>query len=196
MYAALAGNASESGRTSVARGYIEGLLNTKIITIVQRDGWEDHYRLFEGLLSGAMVMCDRMLGMPSGLVNGTHLIEFTGEHDFIEKALYYLEHDDERQAIAYRGRELAMTRHRSWHHMEQIILGQPITMCPRGVGVCPACQRVRNGSLRPPLKNFLLHFNELLLWICSPSCGKRYRVISEACSSEQTNGHDTSRPVI
>ena len=129
VYVGLAGKPAFDGRQTVAKEYIESLLNTKIIVITQRDAWEDHYRLFEGLVSGAMVLCDRMLSLPDGLQNGTHLIEFTSDSDFVQKALYYLEHDRERLSIAHEGRRVSMSRHRSWHRMEEIVFGQPLSIC-------------------------------------------------------------------
>jgi hypothetical protein len=139
VYFQLAGKAVRTGRHNVAKEYIEALLNTKIIVVTQRDAWEDHYRLFEGLVSGAMVMSDRMLSLPEGLKNGTHLIEFVSEEDFINQTMYYLQHDEERLAIAHAGRREAMTRHRSWHRMEYIIFGQTLSSCiQREIGSeCP-----------------------------------------------------------
>lgn len=138
VYIGLAGKASRVGRRIVATEYIEAMLRTKIIVITQRDAWEDHYRLFEGLVSGAMVLCDRMLSLPNGLRNGTHLIEFVSAQDFINQALYYLQRDDERIAIATAGRKEAMTRHRSWHRMEYIIFGQELSFCDEADGSeCP-----------------------------------------------------------
>ena len=125
----VAGTAFREGRRSVATSYIDSLLQTKIVVIVQRDRWEDHYRLFEGLVSGAMVLCDRMLSMPSGLEHGRQLVEFTSAQDFAQKALFYLEHEEERCAIARAGRKLAMAQHRSWHRMEEIIFGRRLTVC-------------------------------------------------------------------
>ena len=138
VYVGLAGKPAFDGRQSVAKDYIEKLLNTKIIVITQRDAWEDHYRLFEGLISGAMVLCDRMLSLPDGLQNGTHLVEFTTESDFVQKALYYLEHDEERLSIAHEGRRVSMARHRSWHRMEEIIFGKPLSVCSeKADSACP-----------------------------------------------------------
>ena len=75
----LAGNALQAGRRSVHSDYIQAMLNSKIVVVTQRDDWEDHYRLFEALVSGAMVMTDRMLSLPKGLENGVSIIEFQSE---------------------------------------------------------------------------------------------------------------------
>jgi hypothetical protein len=109
--------------------YIEALLRTKILVVTQRDGWEDHYRLFEGIVAGPMVMTDRMLALPAGLENGTSVVEFGSEKELLSLINYYLEHEDERLSIAAEGRRVAMSQHRSWHRMEQIIFGRALTSC-------------------------------------------------------------------
>jgi hypothetical protein len=128
-FVGLKGSAVKTGRRGVKLEYIEALLDSKIVVVTQRDDWEDHYRLFEAVMSGALVLTDRMLGMPAGLVNGTSIIEFATEEDLKQKILYYLAHTDERVAIAGRGREVAMTRHRTWHRIEDVIFGQIMSEC-------------------------------------------------------------------
>jgi hypothetical protein len=123
------GTADRVGRRHAQTAYVSAMLDTKIVVTAQRDKWEDHYRLYEALASGAMVMTDQMLSLPAGLRNGTNIIEFSSADEFVRLARYYLEHDNERQAIAQQGRYVAMSRHRSWHRMEEIILGQPVTVC-------------------------------------------------------------------
>jgi hypothetical protein len=128
-FVGLKGSAVKTGRRGVKLEYIEALLDSKIVVVTQRDDWEDHYRLFEAVMSGALVLTDRMLGIPDGLVNGTSIIEFATEEDLKQKILYYLAHKDERVAIAGRGREVAMTRHRTWHRIEDVIFGRIMSEC-------------------------------------------------------------------
>jgi glycosyltransferase involved in cell wall biosynthesis len=138
VYVGLAGDAARTGRRGVKSAYIEGLLNTKIVIVTQRDRWEDHYRLFEALATGPLVITDRMLSLPQGLQNGTSVIECTSAEDLRSKILYYLAHPKERLAIAKRGRSVAMTRHRTWHRIEEIIFGSPLTKCSENAGSpCP-----------------------------------------------------------
>jgi hypothetical protein len=58
------------------------MLDTKIVVVTQRDQREDHYRLNEALISGTMVMTDRMLALPIELESGTSIVEFTSADDF------------------------------------------------------------------------------------------------------------------
>lgn len=129
VYVGLAGDAVGKGRRGVSSAYIEALLSTKIVMVTQRDRWEDHYRLFEALTSGAMVMTDRMLSLPAGLQNGTSIVEFGSAIEMRSLLQYYIQNRDERLKIAREGRHVAMMRHRTWHRMEEIIFGRALTRC-------------------------------------------------------------------
>jgi hypothetical protein len=127
VFAGLAGRDKKNGRNQVFMHYVEMMLNSKIIIVSQRDAWTDHYRLMEALNSGAMVIADETLGLARGLRDGESLVIFTSFPDLREKLLYYLQHDDERQRIAKKGWEIAMGYHRSWHEMEGLVFGKPVT---------------------------------------------------------------------
>ena len=105
--------------------YVASLISSKIVVVAQRDEWEDHFRLMESMASGAMVMTDVMLAAPHGLKNGTNIITYYDAESLRRLILYYTRprHEEERIAIAQRGWELAMGRHRSWHRMEQLLFG-------------------------------------------------------------------------
>ncbi|CAJ1965649.1 unnamed protein product [Cylindrotheca closterium] len=130
IFVGVTGTADRRGRRKPQTAYVRHMLTTKIVVVTQRDEWEGHYRLYEALLSGAMVMSDQMLILSRlGLENGTSVIEFDSETSLISLAQYYLDHNSERQAIASRGRQIAMSRHRSWHRMEEIVFGSIVTKC-------------------------------------------------------------------
>jgi Glycosyl transferases group 1 len=152
-FVGVAGMLAKGGRQGVSNKYLEILLKTKIYVISQRALWEDHYRLFEGLVSGTMVLMDRMLSLPAGLKNGTSVVEYTSADDLVAKVVYYLEHPEEREAIATAGRSIAMSRHRSWHRVEDLIFGFPVTQCLPSVN--PDCPFVvhANEGLYPPSEN-------------------------------------------
>lgn len=138
VFVGLAGDAVRTGRRGVKSVYIDALLNSKINVVTQRDSWEDHYRLFEALVTGGMVITDKMLSLPAGLKNGTNIIECISQEDLRSKILYYLSHSEERIEIARQGRLVAMTQHRSWHRIEEIIFGTPMTICEqKGGSPCP-----------------------------------------------------------
>jgi Glycosyl transferases group 1 len=129
VFVGLAGGTSGLGRRNVSSTYVDALLSTKILVVSQRDRWEDHYRLFEALAVGPLVLTDRMLGMPAGLANGTSIVEYSSEAELRSLIRHYAANDAERISIAAEGRRVAMSRHRSWHRMEEIIFGRPLSTC-------------------------------------------------------------------
>jgi glycosyltransferase involved in cell wall biosynthesis len=131
------GPASEPGRRGVAREYVDAMLRTKIMVVTQRDKWQDHYRLFEAMVVGPLIMTDRMLALPAGLENGTSIVEFSSADELRSLIDYYLKHAEERLTIAARGRHVAMTQHRSWHRIEEVIFGRALTVCSENPTNCP-----------------------------------------------------------
>lgn len=117
------------GRTEVDQEYLESLLKTKIVVVAQRDAWEDHYRLFEAFTGGAMVMTDTMLSLPDGLVDGESVVMYKSREHLRLLLLYYLhpKQDEARMAIAFKGFEVAMGRHRSHHRMEEVFFGKHLS---------------------------------------------------------------------
>ena len=53
--------------------------------------------------------------------DGKHLIVYDGADDVVEKARYYLDHDDQREAIAQAGFELVMAQHTYLHRVDTIL---------------------------------------------------------------------------
>jgi hypothetical protein len=138
VFVGFSGSIGRQGRTGTSSAYTDVMLSTKIVLVTQRDGWEDHYRLFEALISGALVMTDHMLSLPSGLKNGSSILEFSSADELKSLIDYYLKHPEERLAIAQQGRHISMIHHRSWHRMEEIIFGRALTLCSvNPTGDCP-----------------------------------------------------------
>lgn len=126
-FAGLRGKANSQGRNGVDTNYIRNMLQYKIVVVAQKDNWEDHFRLFEALCSGALVVHDQMLAPPKGLVDGESIVFYRNMTDLKIKILYYLKHDEKRLAIARRGRQVALQRHRSWHRMEEVVFGKVLS---------------------------------------------------------------------
>ena len=121
------GERGRLGRDGLSLGYIETMLSSKIVVVTQRDQWEDHFRLFEALVCGAMVLMDEMLSLPHSLKDGESVVFFRSLEDLRVKATYYLAHPEERLRIARKGWEISMTEHRSWHRMEELLFGRALT---------------------------------------------------------------------
>ena len=125
------GQRRKVGRNTVDSEYVAAMLKSKIVVVTQKDDWEDHYRLFEAVVSGALVIADRMLAPPKDFVDKQSIVFFdTIPH--LEKLInYYLFHPQERKQIALEGWKLAMTRHRSWHRIEEVLVGRILTQVKR-----------------------------------------------------------------
>ncbi|HAA73713.1 TPA: hypothetical protein DCE37_01155, partial [Candidatus Latescibacteria bacterium] len=70
-------------------------------------------RVFEALCSGSMLLTDRLpaeSGLESLFVSREHLVLYNDD-EVEELARYYVDHDEEREAIAAAGRKLAMAEH-------------------------------------------------------------------------------------
>lgn len=115
------------GRQSVHLDYVDSLLCSKIVVVAQRDMWEDHYRLFEALISGALVLTDPMLTLPQGLMDRESVVVYHSLEELRGLIAYYLEHEEERLVIATTGRNIALTQHRTYHWMERLFFGKIIT---------------------------------------------------------------------
>mmetsp|Transcript_19777 Transcript_19777/g.40695 ORF Transcript_19777/g.40695 Transcript_19777/m.40695 type:complete len:595 (+) Transcript_19777:221-2005(+) len=114
---------------SVQFKYTMELLSCKIVVIAQRDEWEDHYRLMESLASGALVMTDRMIALPAGLKDKVNIVIYDNRKMLKDLVKYYLkaENKHKRKRIASQGYKLVMGRHRSWHRLEALLFGRPLT---------------------------------------------------------------------
>lgn len=125
----------EAGNVQIE--YAQTLLSSKIVVVAQRDEWEDQYRLMESLASGALVLLDSMLAPPEGLVNNTNCIMYEGLVSLKKLIRYYLKNESKRKAIAKKGFKLALGRHRSWHRIESILFGRPLTLVDQPSNLAP-----------------------------------------------------------
>ncbi|KAL7530497.1 hypothetical protein ACHAXR_005961 [Thalassiosira sp. AJA248-18] len=113
-----------AGRQRVHPDFISGIASTKVIVLAQRDNWEGHFRLCEALVSGALVMTDPQVYFPHGLIDGENIVIYNSWLDLELKILYYLDpkNEEERIKIGQRGREVALTHHRTWQQAERLFL--------------------------------------------------------------------------
>eukprot|EP00536_Pseudo-nitzschia_multiseries_P008616 jgi/Psemu1/287921/fgenesh1_pg.221_\ len=127
--------------------YTLDLLRCKIVVIAQRDEWEDHYRLMESLASGALVMTDRMVALPEGLEDGVGLLVYDSPKHLKELLKTYLKPKNKakRRRIARKGYETVMGRHRSWHRLEELVFGRPLTNAFQPEGPAPEKEVVLPG---------------------------------------------------
>jgi hypothetical protein len=117
--------------------YVKALLNCKITVVAQRDEWTDHYRLYESMASGALVLTDRMRTPPRGLKNKTNVLVYDSLESLADLIHFYLDHDKKRLSLARRGMELALGRFRSWHRVEELLFGSPISQVDKPYSEAP-----------------------------------------------------------
>jgi hypothetical protein len=127
-WADIVGWRGRKGRNNIHPDYVQALLDFKIVVVCQRDKWEDHYRLFEALVGGALVLTDPMLDFPPGLVHGKSIVVYHNSEDLQDKIVYYLEHPDERLQIAQRGYDIATKYHGPEQRMEDYLMGDWTTV--------------------------------------------------------------------
>jgi hypothetical protein len=122
------GKSGTLGRNKANRDYVTALLTTKIVVVVMRDMWEDHYRLLEAISCGALVLTDHMLALQNmGFVPGQSIVMFDNTTQLQDLIHYYLQHDTERITIAHEGWKIALGRHLPWHRLEEVLFGCPLT---------------------------------------------------------------------
>ncbi|GAX15506.1 hypothetical protein FisN_8Lu242 [Fistulifera solaris] len=112
---------NETDPATAQPSYLRQLLQSKIVVVSQTDSWEDNYRLMEALVSGAMVMTDPMLTLPVELQEDVSVVYYRNLDELVTKAQHYLNHENERIAIAMAGYNVAMNHHRSWHLVERMV---------------------------------------------------------------------------
>ena len=122
VHAGIVGKKGGEGRSNPQQAYIKTMLKSKIIVTAQKDRWEDHYRFFEAVASGALVMTDPMHPMPLGYEHGKNVVIYSSLNELEDQLAYYLSHEEERLKIARAGYDWAMEHHRSWNVMERILV--------------------------------------------------------------------------
>jgi glycosyltransferase involved in cell wall biosynthesis/SAM-dependent methyltransferase/Tfp pilus assembly protein PilF len=78
-------------------------------------------RVFEGMAAGALVLTDEAEGLRDLFEDGRHVVVYHGEADLLEKIAWYLEHPEEREAIASAGQALVLREHTYSHRLEEML---------------------------------------------------------------------------
>lgn len=107
----------------VNESYYKILKTSKIIVTANPPDWEGDFRLWEALLVGNLVLCDRMVIphlMKHPLINKTHLI-FYDANDLLPIINYYIENEDLRNKIGQCGREYALKYHTFSNRLDEIM---------------------------------------------------------------------------
>ena len=79
-------------------------------------------RVFEGTLSGSLVLCSYNKDVEDlGYVDGQNIAFYSSPDEMIEKAKYYIENEEEREFIAEAGRLHTLNNHTYLHRVKQIL---------------------------------------------------------------------------
>lgn len=78
-------------------------------------------RTFEAMATGSFLMTNWIPTIEELFEDGKHLVLYRSEEEMIDKAKYYLKHDDEREKIAQAGHEEVMAKHTIQHRVDKIL---------------------------------------------------------------------------
>tara|TARA_B100000900_G_scaffold218746_3_gene185345 strand:- start:10610 stop:11596 length:987 start_codon:yes stop_codon:yes gene_type:complete len=99
----------------VSTEYFKILKTSKIIVTANPPKWEGDFRLWEALLMGNLVLCDKML-LPSKikypLENKKHLVYYSNPEELEYLINYYMNNETERNKIAKEGRDYCLKYHK------------------------------------------------------------------------------------
>lgn len=93
---------------------------SKIVFNVSSRG-ELNMRMFEALGSRSFLLSDRLPEGENVFQDGVHFAGYNGLDEMIDKARYYLAHDDEREQIAEAGYREAITKHTYLHRVRTVL---------------------------------------------------------------------------
>jgi len=82
---------------------------------------ELNMRVFEVMATGSMLLTDDIPMIHQFFKDGVHMVTYKDEKDMIEKAKYYIEHDEERQKIAEAGMKEVLAHHTIDHRLDVIL---------------------------------------------------------------------------
>jgi hypothetical protein len=78
-------------------------------------------RCFEATATGAFLLTEWVPTLNECFEDGKHLVAYKTMDEAVEKARYYLEHEDEREAIAKAGMEHTLANHTYRHRAERML---------------------------------------------------------------------------
>jgi spore maturation protein CgeB len=78
-------------------------------------------RVFESTATGAFLLTENIPTIHELYDDGVHLVTYDNLEDAVDKARYYLEHEDEREKIAKAGMERTLNNHTYKHRIEKAL---------------------------------------------------------------------------
>lgn len=78
-------------------------------------------RTFEAMATGSMLLTNWIPTIEEHFEDGKHLVLYRTPEEMVEKARYYIEHDEEREKIAAAGYEEVMAKHTFKHRLDTML---------------------------------------------------------------------------
>ena len=85
------------------------------------DRFANNMRLYEATGVGTMLLTDEKDNLGELFVPGREVVTYRDEHELVERMEHYLDHDDERRAIAAAGQARTLREHTYRHRMEDLL---------------------------------------------------------------------------
>jgi glycosyltransferase involved in cell wall biosynthesis len=91
-----------------------------VVNITELRGF--NMRNFEAMGQGALLLTQKTgYGIPEMFQDGVHLVVYDGIEDLVEKATYYLQHEEERMRIAEAGQKEILAKHTYRHRAQEFL---------------------------------------------------------------------------
>src|SRR3990167_8816379 len=78
-------------------------------------------RTYEAMATGSMLLTDRIPTIENFFEDKKHLVLYDNLDDMVEKARYYIDHDEERELIAKAGMKETLAKHTYKHRMLELL---------------------------------------------------------------------------
>ena len=106
---------------SMQNVYADMLMRSKIVVTACPSNYEGDYRLFEAMSSGALVIHNRMVQPPHGLVEDEHWVLYDDSQQLKQKIEHFVNNPEHAQEIAQNGQQFCLQHHRPHHRIEQFL---------------------------------------------------------------------------
>ena len=85
------------------------------------ENFANNMRLYEATGVGTMLLTDAKSNLPELFEPGREVVSYADEDELVAKISHYLEHDEERRAIARAGQDRTLREHSYRHRMEELV---------------------------------------------------------------------------
>ena len=85
------------------------------------ENYANNLRLYEATGMGALLVTDAKSNLGDIFDNGREVAAYRSPEQAVEMVQYYLDHDEERRAVARRGQQRVLTEHTYAHRMKEFV---------------------------------------------------------------------------